>query len=135
VLDAKGSFSGNTYIQRSKEITGKEEESTQNNQTTNSSGVFGSLHRDLSPSNMLLHPNCVNVDTEKYQTNPQPNLKKLMFRKAMHTKSLLQFHGKLVLRDLNQEKAKPENKEFRFVPSKPKNSMEVEGHTKEMTTI
>jgi len=132
VLDAKGSFSGNTYIQRSNKMDIKDEDSNHNNYTTNSSGVFGSLNKDLSPSNMLLHPNSIDGDVEKYvKKDFQPNLKKLMFRRTAQTNSLLQFHGKLVLRDLNQERAKLESRGFKFAPSRPKDLSERENDAKE----
>jgi len=109
VLDAQGSFSGNTYIQRSSGMFRKRNQVSENSQEGKPTLKWWPLKANLSSIALdQPSPKIVLEEEEEVKTKgtTHPNVKKLIFKKTTSTNNLLQFHGKLVLRDLNQEKVK-----------------------------
>jgi len=55
--------------------------------------------------------NAKTIEEELTTEAPQSNVKKLVFKKTMSANNLLQFPGKLVLKDLKLEKVKNEKQQ------------------------
>ncbi len=114
VLDSQGSFSGNKYIQRSSGMLRMKDKKSEGQVSEENKNMpmprnpkWWAIKTNLKSSAKLGSQHAKTIEEELREAY-QPNVKKLVFKKTMSANNLLQFPGKLVLKDLRVEKLKNE---------------------------